>query len=227
MADTEHEGERRSRLRQYQVQLLERMQAAQAAGTTAARELGVLIGTRHCLLDLTQVGEIVPFRSATTVPLTQPWYLGLANVRGNLVGVIDLAAYLAAYLAAKSAAGSAADSAAFLTEDPATGLPAAASESRLLTFGAGLGLPCALLANRALGLRRLADMRPAGTSTRMASHGPGWTWPGWRANHVSCTWAGSHRWERTHAIEVFTEGPAGAATRFQVRRRWRFAVCLR
>jgi twitching motility protein PilI len=153
MADTEHEGERRSRLRQYQVQLLERMQAAQAAGTTAARELGVLIGTRHCLLDLTQVGEIVPFRSATTVPLTQPWYLGLANVRGNLVGVIDLSAYLAA------------DLAAFLTEDPATGLPATASESRLLTFGAGLGLPCALLANRALGLRRLADMRPAGVDT--------------------------------------------------------------
>jgi hypothetical protein len=95
MADTEHEGERRSRLRQYQVQLLERMQAAQAAGTTAARELGVLIGTRHYLLDLTQVGEIVPFQSATAVPLTQPWYLGLANVRGSLVGVIDLAAYLA------------------------------------------------------------------------------------------------------------------------------------
>jgi twitching motility protein PilI len=155
MADTEHEGERRSRLRQYQVQLLERMQAAQATGATAARELGVLIGTRHYLLDLTQVGEIVPFQSATAVPLTQPWYLGLANVRGSLVGVIDLAAYLVACSAAPLAAG------------PGTRAepPAVDAGSRLLTFAAGIKLPCALLASRALGLRRLADMRPDGVDT--------------------------------------------------------------
>ncbi|QBE64477.1 chemotaxis protein CheW [Pseudoduganella lutea] len=151
MADTEHDtGERRSRLRQYQVQLLERMQAAQGAGTAAARELGVLVGARHCLLDLTQVGEIVPFQSATPVPLTQPWYLGLANVRGTLVGVVDLAAYLGDHFGDNA--------------------QAVGTEARLLTFAAGIGLPCALLAHRVLGLRRLADMHADGSDAAA----PGW-----------------------------------------------------
>ncbi|WBS02209.1 chemotaxis protein CheW [Pseudoduganella sp. SL102] len=147
-------GERRSRLRQYQVQLLERMQAAQGTGTAAARELGVLVGARHCLLDLTQMGEIVPSHSITPVPLTQPWYLGLANVRGNLLGVVDLAAYLG------DGPGTHADH----------GTHAAGPDTRLLTFAASLGLPCALLANRVLGLRRLADMRADGSDAAA----PGW-----------------------------------------------------
>lgn len=158
MADAEHDGERRSRLRQYQVQLLERMQAAQATGATAARALGVLVGARHCLLDLTQVGEIVPYHAATAVPLTQPWYLGLANVRGSLVGVVDLAAYLAAEPAGGPATGPGTQGAP-LPAPPAP--PEAGAERRLLTFAAGLALPCALLAHRILGLRRLADMGPA------------------------------------------------------------------
>jgi twitching motility protein PilI len=153
-------GERRSRLRQYQVQLLERMQAAQGAETAAARELGVLAGARHWLLDLTQLSEIVPYQALTTVPLTQPWYLGLANVRGNLLGVIDLAGYMAGN-PENSAAGTAGDRHA---------VPPAGPETRLLTFAAGLGLPCALLADRVLGLRRLADMRPDGSDTAA----PGW-----------------------------------------------------
>ncbi|GGX75966.1 chemotaxis protein CheW [Massilia dura] len=172
MADAEHEGERRSRLRQYQVQLLERMQAAQATGAAAARELGVLIGARHCLLDLTQVGEIVPFQSATAVPLTQPWYLGLANVRGNLVGVIDLGAYLAAESADSSGSHSPAHPAAHLLEHGPAHTPEhvgdavpAVTETRLLTFAACIKLPCALVASRVLGLRRLSDMQPAGTGT--------------------------------------------------------------
>lgn len=140
--------ERRSRLRQYQAQLLERMQAAQGTGTAAARELGVLVGARHCLLDLTQMGEIVPGQAVTPVPLTQPWYRGLANVRGNLLGVVDLAAYLG------DDPGAQADPQANHVASPA------GPEIRLLTFAASLGLPCALLANRVLGLRRLADMRP-------------------------------------------------------------------
>jgi twitching motility protein PilI len=147
-ADEEpHDGERRSRLRQYQVQLLERMQAAQGAAPATGRELGVLVGRHHCLLDLTQVGEIVPQQAITAVPLTQPWYLGLANVRGSLTGVIDLARYL----------GDAA--------------PPAGPDTRLLTFSATLGLPCALQATRVLGLRRLEDMQPAAAE---ADADPAW-----------------------------------------------------
>ena len=127
-------GERRSRLRQYQVQLLERMQAARHGAPAASKELGVVIGQQGCLLDLTQVGEIVPARNITRVPLTEDWYLGLANIRGNLIGIIDLARYQG-------------------------GPPAGAgADSRIVTFAAGLGFNCALLVTRVLGLRDLAGM---------------------------------------------------------------------
>src|SRR5476649_2898986 len=128
-------AERRSRLRQYQVQLLERMQAAKTGAAVGGRELGVLVGGRLCLLDLTQISEIVPLQPVTPVPLARDWYLGLASIRGNLTGVIDLARYQG------QAAGD-----------------AGPSERRLITFAPGLGFNCALLAERVLGLRRLADM---------------------------------------------------------------------
>jgi len=127
-------AERRSRLRQYQVQLLERMQAAKAGGAAASRELGVQSGQRRYLLDLTQVGEIVSCSDVTAVPLVQPWYQGLANIRGNLTGIVDLSSYRG--------------------EAP----QAAGAESRFVTFAPGLGVHCALLATRVLGLRNLAEM---------------------------------------------------------------------
>lgn len=133
--DSQVPTERRSRLRQYQVQLLERMQAAKSGAAEGGRELGVLLGGRLCLLDLTQISEIVPLQPIAPVPLTQEWYLGLANIRGHLTGVIDLARYLAQ---------EAGDS--------------APSERRLITFAPGLGFNCALQVERVLGLRKLAEM---------------------------------------------------------------------
>lgn len=141
--------ERRSRLRQYQVQLLERMQAAKTGAAVGGRELGVLIGGRPCLLDLTQISEIVPLQPVTPVPLAQDWYQGLANIRGNLTGVIDLARYQG------QAAGD-----------------AAAAERRLITFAPTLGFNCALLAERVLGLRKLADMQALEAP---ADAGPEWS----------------------------------------------------
>lgn len=128
---------RRARLRQYQEELLERVQAARTGSGQRTHELGVEIGGERYLLDLLEAGEIVPVPALTTVPLTQPWYLGLANIRGSLVGVVDLARFLGAQEGA--AIG------------PAT---------RLVTFAPGLGLPCGFLATRVHGLRQAADMSP-------------------------------------------------------------------
>jgi len=130
--------ERRSRLRQYQVQLLERMQAAKSGAAVGGGELGVMLGGAHCLLDLTQISEIVPLQAATPVPLTQDWYLGLVNIRGHLTGVIDLARY---------------------QQQPAG--DSTPAERRLVTFAPGLGFNCALLTGRVLGLRKLAGMEQA------------------------------------------------------------------
>jgi twitching motility protein PilI len=85
---------RRTRLRLYQEQLLERMQAAKNGAGASVAQLGLAIGGARYLVDLAEVGEIVAPVPVTPVPLTRPWYLGLANVRGSLLGVIDLARYL-------------------------------------------------------------------------------------------------------------------------------------
>ena len=135
---------RRTRLRQYQVQLLERMQAARNNAGARINQLGVTIGQERFLLDLTQVGEIVPVPSITLVPLTQPWYLGLANIRGNLISVIDLARY---QLQSETAVG---------------------SDSRVVTFAGGLGFNCGLLVSRVYGLRHAGDMEATGDRLRDA-----------------------------------------------------------
>jgi twitching motility protein PilI len=145
-------SERRNRLRQYQVQLLERVQAARGSADVGAHQLGVEIGGARYLLDLLDASEIVPLAPVTPVPLTRSWYLGLANVRGNLVGVIDLARYFGAEAAAEPAAG-----------EPAAGAaPATGAQARLVTFAPALGFNCALLVSRVYGLRHGADMRAEG-----------------------------------------------------------------
>lgn len=135
---------RRTRLRQYQVQLLERMQAARTNSGARVNQLGVLMGAERYLLDLTQAGEIVPVPPVTVVPLTQPWYLGLANIRGNLVGLIDFARYQGG-------------------ADTATG-----PDSRVVTLATGLGFNCGLLVSRVYGLRHAGDMAVVGDRLRDA-----------------------------------------------------------
>ncbi|QJE00602.1 chemotaxis protein CheW [Massilia forsythiae] len=140
---------RRTRLRRYQEQLLERVQAARTGSGARTHQLGVEIGGAAYLLDLAEAGEIVPVPVLSPVPLTRPWYLGLASIRGNLVGVVDLAGFFAERDADGAPAAPAAAAAA--------PIPASA---RIVTLAPGLGLPCGLLATRVAGLRQAADMRP-------------------------------------------------------------------
>jgi twitching motility protein PilI len=78
------------RLRDFQTQLLERMSAARSGMETHEGRLGMIVNGRHCLVDLREAEEIIHLLPITTVPLTRDWYLGLANVRGNLISVVDL-----------------------------------------------------------------------------------------------------------------------------------------
>ena len=141
---------RSTRLREYQEQLLERMQAAQSGSGAPIQQLGMQIGATRYLLDLLEAGEIVAPVPLARVPLTQPWYLGLANVRGSLVGVIDLARYLGADAQAAGAA------------------PGTSPGMRLVTFAPSLGFNCALLADRVYGLRQAGAMRREGEALRDA-----------------------------------------------------------
>ena len=54
------------------------------------RGIGFRVGTRYLVSSIAEVNEILTVPPLTVVPGTRPWLLGVANVRGNLVPVIDL-----------------------------------------------------------------------------------------------------------------------------------------
>jgi len=133
-AQSDEPGNRRTRLREFQSRLLERMQAVRSGSDSGVSRLGVMLGDSRWLLDLQQAGEIVSVGNVTPVPLTQDWYLGLANIRGNLTSVIDFARF-------QGSAPSAID-----------------KESRIVAFAPALSFNSALLVSRVLGLRNVAEM---------------------------------------------------------------------
>jgi twitching motility protein PilI len=84
---------------------------------------------KNYLIDLPEAGEIIAVPEVTTVPLTKPWYRGLANVRGGLVSVIDLGIYQ-------------------------NGAPTSLDkDSRVLAFSPELKFNAGILVTRMLGLR--------------------------------------------------------------------------
>jgi twitching motility protein PilI len=58
------------------------------------RGIGYRVGSRLFVSAIDEISELLAVPVLTPVPLTQPWLLGVANVRGNLVPVIDFARFL-------------------------------------------------------------------------------------------------------------------------------------
>jgi twitching motility protein PilI len=85
----------REALRELQSRLASRLQAARTEGV-AASWLAVEAAGGKYLFPLSQSGEIFPWASAQPVPYTQAWFLGVANLRGGLYGVVDLASFVRA-----------------------------------------------------------------------------------------------------------------------------------
>lgn len=83
---------RRTSLREYQEDLAARLRSAESAQSAPSR-LGMQAGDRFWLLDLADVGEVVPVPDLLAVPLTRPWVSGVVSVRGNLHVVVDFAAF--------------------------------------------------------------------------------------------------------------------------------------
>ena len=117
-------------LKEFQEALARRLRDASAVESTA--RLGFESGGQRYLLRLEEAGEVLPVPSLCPVPLTRSWFLGLANVRGNLVAVVDFAEF----------AGAAAT--------------ALGAETRLVLFAERFGARSSLLAARMLGLKNLS-----------------------------------------------------------------------
>lgn len=152
MATGKQPGASRGKLREFSTQLAERLKAATSAPNEPVR-LAVRIGPQGYLLDMNAAAEIVAVPDITPVPWTRPWFRGLANVRGRLVGVVDLM-----HLAGRTP----------LTSE---------QSQQLLVFGDSLRINAGLIVTRAFGLRNLNDLEPLGGAAADAAP---WETARWR-----------------------------------------------
>jgi twitching motility protein PilI len=125
----------REALRELQSRLASRLQAARTEGVQAAWLAVEAAGSKY-LFPLSQAGEIFPYAPTQSVPYTQAWFLGVANLRGGLFGVVDLASFVSG-------------------QAPAQRSDASRAESRLVALNALLDVNCALLIDRLAGLRSM------------------------------------------------------------------------
>src|SRR5690606_16308153 len=58
------------------------------------RGVGYRVGQRRLASGFDEVIEILPLPQVTPVPGAQPWMLGVANIRGNLLPTVDLKQFL-------------------------------------------------------------------------------------------------------------------------------------
>ncbi|RZJ83204.1 MAG: chemotaxis protein CheW [Massilia sp.] len=138
-------------LRELQQRLAERMAARET--TLIANWLAVECAGVGLLFSLKQASEIFAPVPIKPVPYAKPWLAGVANLRGGLFTVVDLAIYLG-------------------LRDTAAGR-GVAPQSRLVSLSTELNLNCALLVDRLAGLRSdeqlpLAAEQPAGQRPRFA-----------------------------------------------------------
>lgn len=123
----------RQALRELQTRLAERLQIAKSQGV-AASWLAVEAGDQKYLFPLAQSGAIFPWVTTQQVPYTQSWFAGVANLRGGLFGVADLASFISGRL-------------------PALKTELARSDCRLVSFNSALEVNCVLLVDKLAGLR--------------------------------------------------------------------------
>ena len=123
----------RQALRDLQTRLADKLQIARTQGV-AASWLAVEAGGNKYLFPLSQAGEIFPWVTTQPVPYTQHWFSGVANLRGGLFGVVDLASFVSG-------------------SPPPTQGDVARSDSRLVALNSALEINCALLIDKLSGLR--------------------------------------------------------------------------
>jgi len=122
---------KRLNLREFQQNLIDRLQAKELSAERVST-LGLQIAGRNWLVDMADIGEVLPLPPLTVVPFTKPWFRGVTNVRGNLYGVIDMAAY---------------------EHNGGSGQASGDANNRVLLVAERYAFNAALLVDRVLGLR--------------------------------------------------------------------------
>ena len=143
----------------------------------SASWLAVEAGEAKYLFPLGHAGEIFPWTQPEAVPYVQPWFLGVANLRGGLYGIVELSVFASGGVA------------------PAGG-EAARSQSRLVALNEMLEVNCALVIDRLVGLR--------GVEAFVASEVPGADAPAW-LGHAYIDAAGE-RWQEIN-LQALSQQP--------------------
>jgi twitching motility protein PilI len=146
---------KREALRELQSRLADRLQQARTE-VRALSWLAVECAGQGLLFPLPTAGEIFAVGTLLPVPHSQKWFMGVANLRGGLHGVVDLAAFLG--LRAPIAR------------------EAVREQARLLAFNPRFGAHCAVLVDRLAGLRSAEQLtpEPADETPRPAFAGARW-----------------------------------------------------
>lgn len=124
-------------LRELQGRLAERLQEVKTQDRQQAW-LAVEAGGHGFLLPLSEAGEIFQSGVLIGVPHVLPWFLGVANLRGVLAGVVDLAGFFG--LRARTS-------------------KAETEPTHLIALNPGLDINVALRVDRLAGLRNAQQLR--------------------------------------------------------------------
>lgn len=119
-------------LRALQDRLAERLLAAQSESHGESQWLAVKSAGQNYLIPLAQAGEIFSWQVPQRLPYTQPWFWGVANLRGSLVGVMDVAHFLG---------------------HPAVRTEQRLQQARIVTMHAGLEMNAGIVVDQLMGLR--------------------------------------------------------------------------
>ena len=141
-------------LRSFQQELATRLASKTAAQVESSR-LGLACAGQRWLVRLVDAAEVVAVPPIAGVPLTQPWFAGLANIRGNLYSVVDFAGFLGREAVIPHGTG---------------------GQSRLILFGPRAGdLRVGILVQSVLGLRNVAEL----ALTSPVADAPAWYGQRW------------------------------------------------
>jgi len=143
-------GNQRQSLKALQERLASRLAEAREGGSDASWLAVEARGQRY-LLPLVHAGEIFPVPFVQRVPYTQPWFLGVAALRGGLMGVVDLGGLLQ-------------------PDAPLSSGQVAVSDAKLVALNQALGVNAALWVDRLVGLRGINMF--VGAAPRAASDSP-------------------------------------------------------
>lgn len=123
-------------LHTYQQDILARLKSVKDNKSNAViSRLGIRVANKNYLVSLADISEVVAVPEVKKIPLTRDWLLGIANVRGNLAAITDLARFLGENVQQIS------------------------SDSRVLLAHARFGVNAGILIERLIGLRDVNTMQ--------------------------------------------------------------------